>query len=76
MRCRWAWVAEAGRPRAQKSNLVKYQQFVAEGSMTVTPGDVIDKTAVLKFLELADLIRQRQGAGDGSERRMGDRAKI
>jgi phage terminase large subunit-like protein len=43
----WAWVAEAGVREREKTNLPRYQQFVAEGSMIVTAGDVIDKSAVL-----------------------------
>jgi phage terminase large subunit-like protein len=46
----WAWVAEAGVREREKTNLPKYQQFIAEGSMVMTPGDVIDKSAVLKKL--------------------------
>lgn len=49
----WAWVAEAGVREREKTNLPKYQQFVAEGSMRITQGDVIDKSAVLaKICEL------------------------
>lgn len=43
----WAFVAAAGVQERERTNLPKYQQFVAEGSMTITPGDVIDKAAVL-----------------------------
>lgn len=43
----WAWVAEAGVREREKTNLPRYQQFMAEGSLTVTPGDVIDKAAAL-----------------------------
>jgi phage terminase large subunit-like protein len=47
----WAWVAEAGARERERSNLPKYRQFVAEGSMMITPGDVIEKAAVIKHLE-------------------------
>lgn len=47
----WAFVAEAGVREREKTNLPRYQQFVAEGAMTVTPGDVIDKAAVMKKLD-------------------------
>ena len=46
----WAFVAEEGVREREKTNLPRYQQFAAEGSMVVTPGDVIDKGEVLKLL--------------------------
>lgn len=49
----WAWVAEAGVREREKSNLPKYQQFVADGAMQITPGDTISKDKVLaKMFEL------------------------
>lgn len=50
----WAFVADAGVREREKTNLPRYGQFVAEGSMIITPGDVIDKAAVLA--KLRDLI--------------------
>jgi phage terminase large subunit-like protein len=44
----WAWVAEAGVREREKTNLPKYQQFIAEGSMVMTPGEVIHKSTVLE----------------------------
>lgn len=54
----WAWVAEAGVREREKSNLPKYQQFIAEGSMVMTPGDVIDKPSVM------DKLRELLGYGN------------
>lgn len=49
----WAFVAEDGVRRREKSNLPRYQQFIADGVMTMTPGDMIDTTAVkAKVLQL------------------------
>lgn len=49
----WSFVAEAGVRERERSNLPRYQQFVAEGAMTITPGDVVSLSAVLgKFDEL------------------------
>ncbi len=42
----WAWVAEAGVREREKSNLKRYQEFAADGCLTVTPGDVIDKAPI------------------------------
>jgi phage terminase large subunit-like protein len=42
-----AWVAEEGVRRREKGNLPKYAQFAAAGSMTITPGNLMDKNAVL-----------------------------
>lgn len=54
----WAWVAEAGVREREKTNLPRYQQFIAEGCMSMTPGDVIDKNAVMrKFDELISKYR-------------------
>jgi phage terminase large subunit-like protein len=51
----WAWVAEAGVRKREASNLPKYTQFAADGSMTITPGDVIDKELVKrKILSFRD----------------------
>lgn len=47
----WAWVAEAGVREREKSNLPRYQQFAADGSMAVTPGDVIQKSGPLGKVE-------------------------
>ncbi len=38
----WGWVAEEGVRRREQSNLPRYQQFVSEGAMTITQGDMID----------------------------------
>ncbi|MDY3558114.1 terminase large subunit [Gemmata sp. JC673] len=46
----WAFVAEAGVRSREKTNLPRYQQFIAEGSMIMTPGEVISKTAVMSQL--------------------------
>ncbi len=46
----WAFVAAAGVAEREKTNLPKYQQFIAEGSMVMTPGEVIDKPAVMAKL--------------------------
>lgn len=46
----WAFVAEAGVREREKTNLPRYQQFIAEGSMVMTPGEVIDVAAVLAKL--------------------------
>lgn len=52
----WAWVAEGGVRRREASNLPKYAQFIAEGCMAMTRGDLIDKAPVkAKILELAGL---------------------
>lgn len=42
----WAWVAEQGVRLREKGNLPKYQQYIAEGCMTMTPGNLIDKALV------------------------------
>lgn len=42
----WSWVAEAGIREREKGNLPKFQQYIAEGSMTMTSGNLIDKAAV------------------------------
>ncbi|QEL18538.1 terminase large subunit [Limnoglobus roseus] len=42
-----AWVAEDGVRKREKSNLPKYAQFVATNCMTITPGNLMDKNAVL-----------------------------
>lgn len=50
----WAWVAEAGVRDREARNLPRYASFVAEGSMTITPGDMIDKRPILAAF--ADLV--------------------
>ena len=47
----WAWVAEAGVRDRERTNLPRYQQYIADGAMVMTPGEVIDKTAVLKTID-------------------------
>jgi phage terminase large subunit-like protein len=47
----WAFVAEAGVRERERTNLPKYQQFIAEGSMVMTPGDVISKSHVMAQIE-------------------------
>src|SRR5262249_7416113 len=42
----WAWVATRGVQLREAVNLPRYQQFQAEGSMTVTDGDMIDARLV------------------------------
>lgn len=50
----WAWVAEGGVRKREASNLPKYAQFIAEGAMVMTAGDLIDKSLCrAKILELA-----------------------
>lgn len=46
----WAWVASAGVEKRERSNLPKYSEFILEGSMTCTPGDVIDKDAIRRHI--------------------------
>lgn len=46
----WAWVCRAGVERREQSNLPRYQQYAAEGRMTITEGDVIDDKAVKRFI--------------------------
>lgn len=47
----WAFVAEAGAREREATNLPRYAQFVAEKSMVITPGDMIDTGAVMKLLD-------------------------
>jgi phage terminase large subunit-like protein len=47
----WAWVAEAGVREREKTNLPRYQQFIADGSMVMTPGEIIDKNAVMRHID-------------------------
>ncbi|MEO8082679.1 MAG: terminase large subunit [Ardenticatenales bacterium] len=42
----WAWVAEEGVRFREKTNLPRYRQFEAEGSMAITPGNLIDKALI------------------------------
>lgn len=44
----WSWVAEAGVRERERTNLPRYQQYIAEGHMVMTPGDVIDLASILK----------------------------
>lgn len=46
----WAWVAEEGVKLREAVNLPKYEQFAAEGSMTITKGNLIDYPLVRDHL--------------------------
>lgn len=56
----WSWVAAGGVRAREKTNLPKYQQFIAEGCMVMSDGDMIDKSlARAKILELAGVHQVR-----------------
>ncbi len=42
----WSWVAAEGVRLREQTNLPRYQQFEAEGHMTITQGNVIDKAPI------------------------------
>src|ERR1044071_3910107 len=42
----WSWVASEGVRLREQTNLPRSQQFQAEGHMTITEGNVIDKQAI------------------------------
>jgi phage terminase large subunit-like protein len=46
----WAWVADEGVRLREKTNLPKYRQFVAEGNMTITPGNLIYKEPIRRHV--------------------------
>jgi len=52
----WAWVARQGVVERNRSNLPRYEQFEAEGALTITPGDRIDDKAILGHL--LDLVKR------------------
>jgi phage terminase large subunit-like protein len=53
----WAWVAEAGVRERERQNLTRYQQFIAEGCMHMTAGDMIDREPI------AQKVRDLKAAG-------------
>lgn len=46
----WSWVSEEGVRRREKSNLPRYQQYAADGWLTVTSGDLIDRVLLRDFI--------------------------
>ncbi|VTR95232.1 Uncultured bacterium genome assembly Metasoil_fosmids_resub OS=uncultured bacterium PE=4 SV=1: Terminase_1 [Gemmata massiliana] len=46
----WAWVASEGVRHREQTNLPRYQQFAAEGVLTITEGNVIDKWAIREHI--------------------------
>jgi phage terminase large subunit-like protein len=51
-----AWVCEEGVRRREQTNLPKYRQFQAEGTMTITPGTVNDYRRIKEHIQQ---LRQR-----------------
>lgn len=46
----WAWVAERGVRFREATNLPRYQQFAADGCLTITEGDLIDRKAIREHI--------------------------
>ena len=47
----WCWIASEGVREREKSNLTKYNGFIADGHMIETDGDMIDKEPVAKKIK-------------------------
>lgn len=52
----WAWVARQGVMLRERSTMPRYNQFAAEGTMTITEGDMIDQDKITRFV--IDLFRR------------------
>lgn len=46
----WCWVAEEAVKKRSQGTLCRYEEFIDQGSMTVTEGDMIDSSVVLAHI--------------------------